>query len=293
MTAEAVGINRTTGVPLAVLGVLFFTPDAALLRLVHLDGWSLLLWRGGLTALALVTWIVATTPRQELVRTFKFDRLGWVAVAGLTVSNLAFVHAILNAPAADALVMLACSPLIAALIGWIGFGESVPLRTWVAIAAVLAGILITLNGAALTGGLVGGLIALVAACGFALELNAIRFSRTSDPLAIVAVAGALGAVVGLTVAVASGTLHPLSATQLAIVGVHGLLLHPASFGLIAASTRYLPGAEIALISLAETLLGPLWVWLVFSEVPTPSTVLGGSIVLGTLVLHSLASWRAA
>jgi drug/metabolite transporter (DMT)-like permease len=293
MTAETAGVNRTTGLPLAVLGVLFFTPDAALLRLAHLDGWSLLLWRGSLTALALAIWIVVTTPRQDLARRFKFDRLGWVAVAALTVTNLAFVHAILIAPAADALVLLACSPLIAALIGWIGFGEAVPLRTWMAIAAVLAGILITLSGAAVTGGLVGGLIALVAATGFALELNAIRFSRTSDPLAIVVVSGAIGAVIALTVTLASGTLHPLSATQITIVGLHGLFLHPASFGLIAAATRYLPGAEIALISLAETLLGPLWVWLVFSEVPTASTVLGGSIVLGTLLLHTLASWRAA
>ena len=69
-------------------------------------------------------------------------------------------------------------------------------------------------------------------------------------------------------------------------------MHPSGvqigFGLIAytAGSRYLPAAELALLSLTEVLLGPIWVWLGVGEVPSRPTLIGGAIVLAAVV------WRA-
>ena len=41
--------------------------------------------------------------------------------------------------------------------------------------------------------------------------------------------------------------------------------------------------------LMESLLGPLWVWLIIGEVPSPETIIGGTLVVGALVVHSVMS----
>jgi drug/metabolite transporter (DMT)-like permease len=282
-------INRPYGLMLAFVGVLLFTPDAALLRLTGMNAWTLLVWRNLFTAMTILVWLLATTPRGQLMRLFAFDRLGWVAVMASVASDIGFMNAVLNAPAADALVVLASTPLLAALVGQIGFGEKVPLRTWLAIVVAFVGIAITLQGAALTGGLYGCLMAFVAASGFSINLNALRFAKHAPPTAVVFMSNLV--VVPIALFIALLLAQPLlpSGPQLALVAILGFALHPASFGLISAATRYLPGAEIALVSLTETLLGPFWVWLLFTEVPSTSTVLGGSLIITALVLHTLAS----
>ncbi len=285
--------NRPRGLLLAFLGVLCFTPDAALFRLVGMDAWSLLVWRNAFTALTMLVWVLLATPRAQWRQLFVFNRLGWLAVVALAISDIGFMNAVLNAPAADALVVLASAPLLAALVGLVGFGESIPPRTWIAIGLALSGIGLTLTGTALTGGLFGCLMAFVAASGWAVNLNALRFSPGTDARAVVFVSSLLAAAFSLAMVTAQGTSLSISPGQFWLLAVLGLILHPASFGLISMATRYLPSAEIALVSLTETLLGPFWVWLVFTEVPTATTVAGGSIIIATLAVHTLMSLRAA
>ena len=64
---------------------------------------------------------------------------------------------------------------------------------------------------------------------------------------------------------------------------------PVALALLTLGPRYIPAPEAAMLSLLETVLGPLWVWLVISEQPDESTIIGGAIVVGTLLVHSL--WR--
>jgi len=48
--------------------------------------------------------------------------------------------------------------------------------------------------------------------------------------------------------------------------------------------RIIPTAEVALISLLDVVLGPVWVWLVLSESPGTSTLVGGTIVIAAVAL---------
>ena len=87
---------------------------------------------------------------------------------------------------------------------------------------------------------------------------------------------------------------PLSvqADEIWLLLVLGLAVLPVSFGLISLGPRYLPAPEVALILLLETVLGPFWVWLVLEEQPSAFALAGGAIVVGALVLHSLAALMA-
>jgi len=75
------------------------------------------------------------------------------------------------------------------------------------------------------------------------------------------------------------------------IGLIVLLVSPVSFAMIATGPRYIPSAEVSLLLLLETVLGPLWVWLGVAEVPTTQAFVGGAVLLATLTAHSLASLR--
>jgi len=79
--------------------------------------------------------------------------------------------------------------------------------------------------------------------------------------------------------------------DLVLLAVLGLAVIPVSHALITEGPRYLPAAEVGLILLLETVLGPVWVWLVIGEVPVAVTFGGGAIILATLVAHSIAGLR--
>ena len=73
--------------------------------------------------------------------------------------------------------------------------------------------------------------------------------------------------------------------------VLGLIVLPASLAMIGLAPRYLPAPEVSLILRLEALLAPLWVWLVLGEVPSRQTLIGGGIILATLICLSLYTIR--
>src|SRR5699024_8260928 len=77
----------------------------------------------------------------------------------------------------------------------------------------------------------------------------------------------------------------------AALGVMGLLQMPAAMVLFATATRYLPSAEVALFILIESVMGPIWVWLVLGEVPPRLTFVGGTLILLTVAVHAVLGLR--
>jgi drug/metabolite transporter (DMT)-like permease len=73
------------------------------------------------------------------------------------------------------------------------------------------------------------------------------------------------------------------------ISLGGALVLPTAIMLLTLGPRYLPTPEVAMITLLETALGPIWVWLVIGENPETQTVLGGVVVVATLFTHAL--WR--
>ena len=73
------------------------------------------------------------------------------------------------------------------------------------------------------------------------------------------------------------------------LALNALLVVPVAMALLVIGPRYLPASEVAMFFLLELILTPLWIWLIFGEMPTPQALLGGAIVFVALLAHSL--WR--
>ena len=79
-------------------------------------------------------------------------------------------------------------------------------------------------------------------------------------------------------------VSPLFFTAMAIDGV----CVGAIFIAFSIAPKYLPGAQIGLLSLLEPLLGPLWVFLIFDETPPFFTLLCGAVLVSTVAIHEFA-----
>lgn len=247
------------------------------------DSWTIIFWRSLSAAIFLLGFMVR---RDGLRGTLAlFAGMGWagigVALCFATAST-SFIVALAHTTVANILLMQAGAPLFAALMMFLLFGERVGPGTWVAIAAVMAGIGVMVSDS-LDGSVspIGDGLALLIALAFALATVLTRRNAHVRMLPAACLATLFTLVVGFLLA-GSLRVGPADAAWLFVFGALNLALGMMCF---VTGVRLLPAAVAALIGTAEPVLGPLWVWLVHGEVPVGRTLLGGAIVVGALLAH--------
>lgn len=203
-----------------------------------------------------------------------------------------FMLALTLTSTANTLIVLAVAPLITAILARAVLKTPIPLRTWLAIAIAMAGIVWMFAGGLRIESprsLLGMLIAFGAPLASAINFVVLKKRGQSvDLVPAVFLGGVISAALMLPFAL------PLIAEMrdvllLAVLGFFQLGL-PCMLLVIAA--RSLSATELALLALLEVLLGPLWAWLGAGEVPAGTTVFGGALVLGALLLNELAAARS-
>ncbi|MCT7375868.1 DMT family transporter [Chelativorans salis] len=258
------------------------TVDIPLIRLADGDHWPILMVRSGLTvAAALAVWL--------LWRSFSRNAPPLVpgkpglAVAGLYgISAVAFMAAVYNTSTANLVFILAFNSMFAALLSWIFLKERPRPATLIAMAVMLVGVLIIVGDGIGTGNFFGDMMALASAFSIALAITITRASgRDMGFAALVAVALPFAIAAVMT----TKTGYRIEAPWWIVL--NGGLVIPLAFFCLANGPKYLPGPEVAMFYLLETVLAPVWVWLIFSEVPTTASLIGGTILIATLAAHSL------
>ena len=75
--------------------------------------------------------------------------------------------------------------------------------------------------------------------------------------------------------------------------LHGCIV-ASELILYSLGSKYLPAAELALLSLMEIVGGVLWVWLPafgINEVPSLTVIVGGGIITFAVILHGIGAQR--
>lgn len=275
-------VDHRKGTLLAATGVAVLSVDALLIRLAAAPAADVAFWRGLFIALSLTA--VYRMRRGRWSWRTLLDA-GWPAAAlvvGFGLMQLFFVAAVSNTRVANAVVILTAAPLFAAAFSGILLREWVPLRTWVAITAAIVGIVVVFGGSLGLGNWLGDLFALCGAVVIGANYTILR--RTPGLSRLAAVAG--GGLACCLLVVPFSDPVSLSTETMAVLGVMGLIQMPLALALMTEATRYLPAAEASLFFIGEAVLGTFWVWLVLSERPPALTLVGGTLVIATLVIHS-------
>ena len=215
---------------------------------------------------------------------------GWPGLAsGLmwAIMFTAFLFALSLTTTANALVVMSVSPLLTALFASMFLKDPVPLRTWLAAGAAAIGIAY-MFGSSFEGHLLGMAIASLIPVAAAINVVILRASAARlDLVPAVMLGGALSCLIALPFAL------PMSATgrDVALLAFLGITQLGLPCMLLVLASRALLAPEIALLSLLEVVLGPLWVWLGAGEEPGRATLVGGAIVLAALAANELAAMR--
>lgn len=274
---------------LTTLGVLCLSPDALVLRWLGAEPLALLAWRGLLMAVGL-SLLLAWRYGAGLAPALR--RCGWTGAGCAlcySLSTLGFVQAIDLTGAANTLLILSVAPLIAAALGRLFLGERLAPRTLLAILVCVGGVALIVADRAPGTSLQGNAWALAAA-GFLAANFTLARSRPAVDMSPALIPGALWvSLLGFGFAGAPA----FDPAQWAVLTLMAAVLLPLAFMLIQLGPRWISATEVGLLMLLEVVLGPLWVWWLLGEAPSAQVLLGGAVILLTLLVHSLPSWRRA
>ncbi|MEO0772847.1 MAG: DMT family transporter [Pseudomonadota bacterium] len=288
------GVTRGAGFGLliAALGTLVLTPDAMLMRLSQMDGFQMTGWRGFLMGTVMLgVWAATSRDRAGDLRQISTG-MGAAIIICQFFNSLLFCLGIAAAPAAIVLIGIAAVPVFSAMLSWLILREATSALTWTATAAVMVGIFIAVTGkgAAFDAtAVVGVLFGLGVAFVLALNFTVLRAYPRLPILLLIGVGAILAGINGLIV---TGPAQMMVGEPWAMITT-GIIVLPLSFYLLSLAARYTHAANVSLLMLMETVLGPVWVWLAVGEVPNARMILGGAIVLVSLAVYLSLIRRAA
>jgi drug/metabolite transporter (DMT)-like permease len=283
MTSLARRNPQAFGVLLTLCGVMIFVPDALVMRLIGGDMLALAFWRGLLSGGIFLAANLILARETMPGKGQWFDRKGLLVIGLNALGILSWCSAMQHTSAANALLVLATAPFIAALLSWLVLRETIDRATALAIACVFCGVLVIASGSLGQGRLLGDGFALLNALAIAAYYVTLRSTGQRNMLPHLA----LGSILGGLLALPFAEFVPVTTTQAALIFLSGAVIVPGALGLLMLGPRYLPAAEVSMLTLLEVILGPLLVWLVIGENPGQMTLIGGAVIVVTVALHTL------
>jgi len=294
LAATPTGADRSHRLGIAFVffaGVLWSTVGLGIRLIEDAVVWQILLYRSVSLSVLLYVVVYLRTGQSPFAH---IRRIGWpAAVAGLSLvaAYSGGIYAIQSTSVANAMLLFATAPFLAAVLGWIVLRESVRRATWVAIAVAILGIGIMVADKSSGAALAGSLAAIGSALGFAVFTVALRWGRTGEMLPAVFLSGLFAIAITAAICVSLGLPLVLSPRDTGIAMGMGVVQVGAGLILYTLGSRSLPAAELTLLSLAEVLLGPLWVWLFLGETATVNTLIGGAILLAAIAGNAISGAR--
>ena len=272
-------------------GVLWSTVGLGIRLIEDAVVWQILLYRSISLSVFLYMVIRLRSGESPFVQVRRVGLPAVVAGLSLVAAYAGGIYSIQNTSVANALLLFATAPFMAAVLGWIVLRERVRGATWLAIAVAIGGIAIMVADKSGGVALKGSLAALGSAFGFASFTVALRWGRAGEMLPSVFLSGLFAIVITLGICLWSELSLVLSPRDVGIAMGMGVFQVGAGLVLYTLGSRSLPAAELALLSLAEVLLGPFWVWLLLGETITLNTLVGGGVLLAAIAGNAVSGMR--
>ena len=279
--------DQKKGTLLAFIGVMFITPDSLLIRLSSVDTWSLLFYRGLIPFFFVLVGLLFFYKNKFLKALFNIGYAGIFYIISFSVCNITFIISIQNTNVANTLIMVAMAPMLSAILATIFLRETANKETWVAILITFFSVTFIFYDSVKLGNIFGDIFGFITAFGLAINANLARFAKDRDlvPSAVV------GKLVVAIFAFFFVDNFQLQNSDIIIVPIMCIMCVAIPFVLVTIAPRYISAPEVNLFFLLEVILGPIWVWLIIKEQPSIQTIIGGSIIIITIAIHSFLALK--
>ena len=274
--------NQQKGSLLAFVGVMFITPDSLLIRLSNIETWGMLFYRGVIPFICVLFGLLLFYKKNFIRALKKVGYPGFFYSISFAVCNITFIISIQNTNVANTLIMIALAPMLSAILGSIFLKEIPDRKTFIAILITFGACVYIFYDSLNLGNFLGDFFGLVTALGLACNATIARYAKDRD-LVPSAVLGKLFVAIFAFFFVKN---FELIGNDIIFVPLMCIMCVAIPFVLVTIAPRFITGAEVNLFFLLETILGPVWVWIVIKEQPSIETILGGSIIIMTIAVHS-------
>jgi drug/metabolite transporter (DMT)-like permease len=274
------------GVAMVAGAAIVWSTGGLIVRHVEAESWTIVFWRGAFAALTLLVYLGVRDGRN-MFALFRGLGLGGLGVAVcFGTASLSFVIALHHTSVATILFLQSAAPLIAGVLAWLWLGERM---TWVKVAAMLlalVGVGITVSDQDASGDLLGIALSVVIMICFALATVLVRrFSHIR-----MTPATCLSALCLVVVGGTMGSPASVDAGELVLLFLFGACQLGIGFILFTNGARLIPAGEAILLSLLESILAPIWVWVwpTLREYPGDRALIGGALVIAAVIWNTVA-----
>ena len=274
--------NQQKGSLLAFVAVMLITPDSLLIRLSNIETWGMLFYRGAIPFVIVLIGLLIFYNKNFLNALFRVGYTGIFYTISFAICNITFLVSIQNTNVANTLVMVATAPMLSAILGGIFLKEVPDRKTWIAIIITFLSALYIFYDSIQLGNFFGDIMGLVTATGLAVNAVLVRSAKDRDLLPA-AVSGKLCVAIFAFFFVDS---FDLVGNDMFYIPLMCILCVAIPFVLVTIAPRFIPAAEVNLFFLLETIIGPIWVWMIIKEQPSLETIQGGIVIILTIAMHS-------
>ncbi len=274
--------NQQKGSLLAFVGVMFITPDSLFIRLSSIDTWELLFYRGAIPSVVILIALIIFYKSNLIKVTLAMGLAGLFYALTFSITNITFIVSIQNTNVANTLVMIATAPMLSAILAAVFLKENPDKNTWIAILITFLAVVYIFFDSFKLGNFFGDIFGLITALGLAVGANIIRSVKDKDLVPAAVIGKFLVAIFALFFV----DNLILQGRDNIIVPLMCIMCVGIPFVLVTIAPRFITAAEVNLFFLLETIIGPIWVWLIIKEQPSVETIYGGILIIISIAVHS-------
>tara|TARA_Y100000768_G_scaffold62468_1_gene42674 strand:- start:693 stop:1583 length:891 start_codon:yes stop_codon:yes gene_type:complete len=283
--------NKQKGLGLSLIGVLLITPDSLFLRLIDLGAWELVFYRGLVPFICLLI-VLSFYYRSQFIKAFLVLGIpGLIYAILIALGSTTFVISIENTYVANTLIMIALLPFATAILSSIFLKEHPSKRMWLTIIACFAVVLFIFYDSYQGNRLYGDFFGLLTAIMVGGSAVVVRYGKNFNFLPALLLSKFFIMLIAIIFMQNFPETLFVDQKNLYLIIAMGVFAVFIPLAMITLAPRYIPAYEVEIFFVLETILGPVWVWLVIHEQPTNKTIIGGVFIIIIILIHTILELR--
>ena len=278
--------NKNKGLLLALMGILFITPDSLSIRLADINGvnsWELMFYRGLIPFICLFILLLFVYKKNFIKICLAIGYAGVLNAVLVALGNITFVASLQNTNVANTLIMISLAPFMAAIFSSIFLKEYPNMRTWVTMLLCFSFVIYIFYDSYESQKLLGDILGLTTAIIIGASSVVIRYGKLTNFLPSLL----LGKLFTMLFTIFFVSSLVLESSNIPLILIMGVFFVFVPMCLVTLAPRYIAAHEVQLFFVLETALGPIWVWYFINERPSDKTIVGGIFIILIIFIYTI------
>ena len=276
--------DKHKGIALSLIGVLFITPDSLFIRLISFPSWDLVFYRGLIPFICLFVLLLIFYKKKFIHACIITGLPGIFFAILIALGNTTFIISIHNTNVANTLIMISLTPFATAIMSSIFLKEHPDKKMWLTITSCFFVVLFIFYDSYEGNRIFGDSFGLLTAFFVGGSAVVVRYGKIVNFLPALLLSKIFTMIIALLFIQSMPML--LEGKNAYLIIAMGILCVFLPMTLLTLAPRYIPAYEVEIFFVLETILGPIWVWLIIHEQPTTKTLIGGIFIVLIIITHT-------